>query len=69
MLFQKVVIVNGHFVDHASSICGSTMKPTVMTVAVMSQVQPEGWGGRDDISSCVALPISVIAATASVALL
>ena len=26
-------IVNGYFVDHASSICGSTTKPIVMTVA------------------------------------
>ena len=33
MMLEKVVIANSHFVDHASSICGSTTKPIVMTRA------------------------------------
>ena len=28
-LVLKMVILNGHFLDHAPSICGSTMKPIV----------------------------------------
>ena len=32
-MMLEVVIANGHFVDHASSICGTTMKPIVMTMA------------------------------------